>query len=111
MNAFFNWIKDGHAFIGMHSASDTLHGQDGPSDYAKMLGGEFRSHGSQETAKLFNIDPGHGANTGLGDSLTVHEELYLFKNYDRGQVHSLLNMNEHPNERTAVGINCHTQQQ
>ncbi len=100
MEGFFNWIREGHAFIGMHSASDTLHGTDGPSDYARMLGGEFEIHHAQETVDVYNEDPAHAANAQWGDSVTIHEEFYLMKNYDPGMVHSLVSMHEHPNDRT-----------
>ncbi len=99
--AFLNWLKEGHAFIGMHAASDTFHGGDEPSAYATMLNGEFRTHGAQVSVELLNVDPAHPANAELGRSLTVFEEMYLFKNYNRSLAHSLLNMDEHPNERTA----------
>lgn len=39
-----DWIKAGHAFIGMHAASDTFHGW---PDFVAMLGGEFVRHGPQ----------------------------------------------------------------
>ena len=42
--AFYKWIEDGHAFVGMHAAADTLHGD---PRYAKMLGGEFANHRAQ----------------------------------------------------------------
>src|SRR6266705_915662 len=38
--AFLDSIKSGKAFIGMHSASDTLHN----TPYVEMLGGEFETH-------------------------------------------------------------------
>ena len=99
--AFFqNWIRSGAAFIGMHSASDTFHGEDGPSEYTKMLNGEFLTHGRQETVQLHNVDPTHSATEKISETWTVHDEMYLFKNYHRSLAHSLLNMNEHPNEKT-----------
>ncbi len=41
---FLNWIKEGHAFIGIHAASDTFHHW---PEYLDMLGGEFTHHGKQ----------------------------------------------------------------
>src|SRR5206468_5564414 len=98
MQAFLRWIEDGHGYIGTHSASDTLHQT--PA-YIGFLGGEFAGHGAQETVELQNVDPRHPANAGLGGALVVHEEMYLFKNYEQSRVHSLLNMNAHPNQKTA----------
>jgi type 1 glutamine amidotransferase len=99
VDAFLDWIRAGHAFIGMHAASDTFHGQDGPSDYCGMLCGEFASHGPQVEVRLHNVDPEHAANAKLPAALTVFEEMYLFKNYQRSLVHSLLNMDAHPNTK------------
>ena len=39
---FLDWLKAGHAFIGIHAASDTFHGWPG---FIEMLGGEFDHHG------------------------------------------------------------------
>ena len=51
--AFVDWVRAGHALIGMHSASDTFHGF---RPYVEMLGGEFASHGccSRAAAKCGN---------------------------------------------------------
>ncbi|HWE36835.1 MAG TPA: ThuA domain-containing protein, partial [Isosphaeraceae bacterium] len=94
LDAFYKWVEDGHAFIGMHAAADTLHGDPG---YAKMLGGEFANHQAQVEVDIKNEDPRHPANQGLGNTLTVFEEVYLYKNYDPKNVHDLLDMDEHPN--------------
>jgi acetyl esterase/lipase/type 1 glutamine amidotransferase len=92
--AFYKWVEEGHAVIGMHAAADTLHGD---SRYARMLGGEFANHGAQVEVNVLNADPEHPATAGLGSKLNLFEEVYLFKNYDRAQVHDLLVMDEHPN--------------
>jgi type 1 glutamine amidotransferase len=91
---FYRWIEQGHAFIGMHAAADTLHGD---PRYARMLGGEFASHGAQVEVNVLAADPAHPATAGLGSKLNLFEEVYLFKNYDPSKVHDLLTMDEHPN--------------
>jgi type 1 glutamine amidotransferase len=92
--AFYKWVEAGHAVVGMHAGADTLHGD---SRYARMLGGEFATHGAQVEVNIINADPVHPATAGLGSKLNVFEEVYLFKNYDPSQVHDLLVMDEHPN--------------
>src|SRR5947207_12794189 len=42
--AFLDWIKSGKAFIGMHSATDTIHGKDGVDPYIERIGAEFKGH-------------------------------------------------------------------
>jgi type 1 glutamine amidotransferase len=92
--AFYRWVEEGHAVVGMHAAADTLHGD---PRYARMLGGEFANHREQVEVNVLNADPGHLATAGLGSKLNLFEEVYLFKNYDHSKVHDLLVMDEHPN--------------
>ena len=48
-----DWIRSGKGFVGFHCASDTFHSQRGQVDpYIKMCGGEFRSHGAQQSSKI-----------------------------------------------------------
>ena len=94
-----NWIKAGHAFIGIHSASDTFHKW---PEYAQMLGGEFQTHGAQVGVECLNQDPKHPANANLGKSWTIsQEEIYEFKNYDPAKVHDLLILDKHPQSKAA----------
>ena len=95
--AFIDWIKAGHAFIGTHSASDTFHNF---PPYIEMLGGEFLTHGSQATVECLNQDPKHPACKPLPASWTVHDEIYLLKNFTRSTVHGLLTLDREPNKRT-----------
>jgi type 1 glutamine amidotransferase len=95
-----DWIKAGHAFIGIHAASDTFHGWPG---YIDMLGGEFAHHGRQVGVECLNEDPASPSNAGLGKTWTItQEEIYQFKNYDSTKVHDLLILDKHP-ESGAVG--------
>jgi type 1 glutamine amidotransferase len=88
------WIKAGHAFIGIHAASDTFHGWPG---FIDMLGGEFERHGPQVSVECLNQKPQHPANAHLGKTWTIsQEEIYEFKNYDPKKVEDLLIMDKHP---------------
>lgn len=95
-----DWIKAGHAFIGIHAASDTFHGY---PEYIAMLGGEFKTHGPQVGVECLNQDPAHPANAKLAKTWTIQqEEIYEFKNYDAAKVHDLLILDKHPQTK-AVG--------
>jgi len=94
-----DWIKAGHAFIGIHSASDTFHKW---PEYAQMLGGEFKGHGAQVGVECLNQDPKNPANAHLGKSWTIaQEEIYEFKNYDPANLHDLLILDKHPQNKEA----------
>ena len=91
---FLDWIKAGHAFIGIHAASDTFHGW---PQFIEMLGGEFQHHGAQVGVECLNQDPSNPATATLPKTWTIsQEEIYQFKNYDPTKVHDLLIMDKHP---------------
>jgi uncharacterized protein len=92
---FLDWIRQGHAFIGIHAASDTFHDWPG---YIDMLGGEFQHHGPRQVSvECLNEDPQHPANAQIGKSWVIsQEEIYQFKNYDPAKVHDLLDMDKNP---------------
>lgn len=96
-----DWIKAGHAFIGIHAASDTFHGWPG---YIDMLGGEFKHHGPQVSVDCLNQDPSNPATASLPKTWTIQqEEIYQFKNYDPSKVHDLLIMDKHPEHKEQSG--------
>lgn len=98
---FLDWIKAGHAFIGIHAASDTFHGY---PDFIAMLGGEFARHGAQVSVDCLNQDPKHPATASLPQTWTIsQEEIYQFKNYDAAKVHDLLIMDKHPEHKDQSG--------
>ena len=93
---FLDWIKAGHAFIGIHAASDTFHHWPG---YIEMLGGEFDHH-SDQRVDIINVDPSNPADANLPTVWTIqYEEIYQFKNYDPTKVHELLVLDKNPQTR------------
>jgi uncharacterized protein len=95
--AFIQWVRDGGAFIGIHSASDTLHGH---RPYIEMLGGEFDYHREQVLIDAINRDASHPANRHLPKSWNLDgqkEEIYVFKNFQQQQVRELIVLDRHPN--------------
>ena len=91
--AFYDWIRRGGAYAGVHSAGDTYHGD---AQYLDLVRGEFQTHGAQQTVEIFNQDPKHPACKDLPASFSIHDEIYEFKNWDRAKVHVLLSMHKHP---------------
>lgn len=98
---FIDWVKDGHAFIAMHSGSDTFHGF---RPYIEMLGGEFQTHNAQVGVECLVQDMNHPATKHFGESFCVEqEEVYLIKSFDRAKVHNLLGLDKHPNNKKQPG--------
>jgi uncharacterized protein len=98
--AFLNWIKAGHGFIGIHAATDTFNKGKYPP-YIDMIGGEFAHHGPQVEVECIVDDTKHPSTKHLGKSFKVFDEIYEFKNYERSKVHMLLSLDKHPQDKTA----------
>ena len=94
--ALVAWVRNGGAFVGVHSASDTLHGF---RPYIDMLGGEFHHHREQVRIEAVNLAPGHRATRHLGPRWNLGgllEEIYLLQNHRREAVQPLLALDRHP---------------
>jgi type 1 glutamine amidotransferase len=91
--AFADWVKGGGALIGIHGASTV----DGWPEYTALLGGQFDYHGDQATVAVRVDDRTHPATRDLPSPLEVHEEMYLYRSFDRAGVHMLLSLDRHPN--------------
>jgi type 1 glutamine amidotransferase len=87
--AFYDAIKGGKGFVGMHCATDTFghfgkrnKGADDP--YIQMIGGEFIHHGEQQEAQIDITDPDFpGIAKGFGtkgSSFRITDEWYALKN-------------------------------
>jgi type 1 glutamine amidotransferase len=104
---FIDWVHGGHAFIAMHSGSDTLHERSQPGffqPYIDMLGGEFAGHGAQVGVECLVQDKDHPATKALDESFCIEqEEIYLIKSFDRAKVHGLLALDKHPNKKKELG--------
>ena len=84
--AFYAWLARGGAFVGVHSASDTLHASDA---YLDMLGGEFDGHGPETSATIV-VEAPHPSTAFLGQSITAFEEYYRIKRFDASKESTLL---------------------
>jgi type 1 glutamine amidotransferase len=96
---FLKWIEDGHAFIGIHAATDTFRGHTPLDPYVLMLGAEFKTHGPQVEVEVINQDPTHPACKHWPKSLRVFDEIYQMNGFERGKVHGLLTLDKHPNTK------------
>jgi len=104
-DAFLAEIRNGKAFVGMHSASDTFRGPENTVDpYIEMLGGEFLAHGAQVGVECIVQDAQHPATKPLAEAYCIEkEEIYLFKNYNTSRVHELLVLDKHPSNKKQYG--------
>lgn len=85
VTAIKQWVEDGHALVGIHCATDSFTDS---ADYVALMGGRFRTHPAQLDITTEIVDKNHPITQGL-KTFTVHDELYLFADYDPERVHLL----------------------
>lgn len=90
---FYQWIEGGGNWAGVHSAADTYHDD---AAFLNLVRGEFKTHGPQVKVEVRNQDPKHPATRDVPETFEIFDEIYEYKNWDRGRVHVLLSMNKHP---------------
>lgn len=84
---FLAWLAEGHAFIGVHSATDTLANH---ADYRAMIGGVFDGHPWHEEVTLRVEAPDHPAAGDYRDPFIIKDEIYQFKNWSRDNLTVIL---------------------
>lgn len=87
---FYAAVRNGAGVIGFHNATDTNKSgapsqfENAPLDkrteYTKLIGAEFLTHGSQQKAKLKFVKPGELPS--INDIPEVHEEWYVMRNFN-----------------------------
>lgn len=93
---FIDWLKGGKAFIGIHSAADTLHGF---KPYGEMLGGEADGAPWNEKLTLLVQDRKHPASGPFDRKFEIEDEILQFKNWKRDELHTLIALDPSNDER------------
>jgi type 1 glutamine amidotransferase len=86
--ALLSAVAAGKGFVGIHCASDTFHSageryqhQHVKDPYIDMLGGEFITHGEQQSARLRVVDAKFPGLQTIGEAFVLYEEWYALKNF------------------------------
>lgn len=94
--ALLQFISNGKGFVGIHSATDTFHGQPDPRnawpEYSAMIGGIFETHPWDQLATIKVEDQTHRSTKHLGASFAITDEIYQFRAWSRADVHVLLSL-------------------
>ena len=88
-SAFVSFIKSGHGFVGVHSASDTFFMW---KDYNDIIGGYFNDHPWTQQVTVDVVDPSSPIVSFLGKSFQVNDEIYQFSDFKADTTHVLLQL-------------------
>jgi type 1 glutamine amidotransferase len=95
VDGFVDWVREGGAFVGIHSTANTYQGH--PA-FGEMLGARYdrrpwRTREAPQTRVRVKVeDRTHPATRHLGESLAIADDVYQFKDFDRGRVRLLLRL-------------------
>jgi type 1 glutamine amidotransferase len=89
-NALKQYINSGGGFVGIHAATDCEYNWQW---YGDLVGGYFKSHPKQQTAKFMVVNKDHLSTKHLPDVWERFDELYNFK-YLSPDITVLINIDE-----------------
>ena len=87
--ALIDYVKNGGAFVGIHSAGDSFNTF---QDYAEMLGGIHDHHPGNPKVRIVVLDKSSPATSHLPDSFETPHEPYAFTRWNPASLHLLLKL-------------------
>ncbi|MEX2264611.1 MAG: ThuA domain-containing protein [Bryobacteraceae bacterium] len=97
-----NFVREGKAFGGVHSATDTLYTW---PEYGEMIGGYFDGHPWAQDVEIDIEDPGHPIVRHLAPSFRIADEIYQFREFSRDRVRVLMTLDTGSVNLNAPGVN------
>ena len=88
-DAFVHFVKSGHGFVGVHSATDTFYEW---QPYLEMIGGYFNDHPWHQLVTVNVVDPTNPIVSFLGKSFQVNDEIYQIADFQYATSHVLLRL-------------------
>jgi uncharacterized protein len=98
---FMRWIRAGNGFVGVHSATDTFYKW---PEYGEMIGGYFDEHPWNTEVRIKVERRDHPATKHLGDTWTIADEIYQFRNWSRQNQTVLLSLDTASVDMKAKGV-------
>ena len=99
--AFSDFVKSGHGFIGVHSATDTFYMWE---PYMKIIGGYFNGHPWHEKVTIDVVDPASPLVSFLGKSVEISDEIYQVSDFQADNTHVLLRLDPDKTNMKKPGV-------
>lgn len=88
-SALVDFLKSGHGFVGVHSATDTLYKWD---IYNQIVGGYFDGHPWHQLVTVDVVDPNSKLVDFLGKSFQITDEIYQIRDFKAAGTRILLKL-------------------
>ena len=98
---FLDFVRSGHGFIAVHSATDTFYMW---SDFNDLIGGYFNGHPWHEMVTIEVADPSSSLVSFLGKSFQINDEIYQVSDFKAKDSHVLLRLDPSSVDLTKQGV-------
>jgi uncharacterized protein len=99
--ALLDFVRSGHGFVGVHSATDTFYEW---ADYRTLIGGYFDGHPWHQSVRINVTDPSDALVSFLGRSFEINDEIYQIRDFDEQGSRVLLRLDEKSVDLTREGV-------
>jgi len=87
--AFMDFVRSGHGFIAVHSATDTFYMW---GEFGELIGGYFNGHPWHQMVTIEVTDPASPLVNFLGKSFQINDEIYQISDFQAKDCHVLLRL-------------------
>lgn len=99
--ALLNFVRSGHGFIGIHSATDTFYAW---PDYLDLIGGYFNGHPWHQGVTIEVADAADPLVAFIGNSLQLNDEIYQISDFDYRGSRVLLRLDQSSVDLSKAGV-------
>jgi type 1 glutamine amidotransferase len=98
---FLDFVRSGHGFVAVHSATDTFYMW---SEFNDLIGGYFNGHPWHEMVTIEVADPSSSLVSFLGKSFQINDEIYQVSDFKAKDSHVLLRLDPTSVDLTKQGV-------
>jgi uncharacterized protein len=99
--ALLDFVRSGHGFVGVHSATDTFYEW---ADYGALIGGYFDGHPWHQSVRIDVTDPSDALVSFLGRSFEIKDEIYQIRDFDEQGSRVLLRLDQKSVDLSRDGV-------
>jgi type 1 glutamine amidotransferase len=98
---FLDFVRSGHGFVGVHSATDTFYMW---ADFGELIGGNFNGHPWHQMVTVDVADPSSPIVGFLGKSFQINDEIYQVSDFQAKDSRILLRLDPSSVDLSKPGV-------
>ena len=99
--ALLDFVRSGHGFLGVHSATDTFYEW---AEYGALIGGYFDGHPWHQSVRIDVAEPSDALVSFLGRAFEIKDEIYQIRGFDEQGSRVLLRLDGRSVDLSRKGV-------